>query len=289
MTYQINQDIKYAIVESVLRREISKLQRTGKLNENDEHYDSFVNTILPSCLFRWLVNEKDTQLYVCPFEGCHESSKQPRFAKIHIYKVHSKEIPEGVFSPAKFRRNCDVCLAGPFKNVANLNKHLKSRPHLKKVTEKGVADTKEKEKYNSIVYGEEQYELLLKKETKELEEDKDIIFFESNKTQQIYNSTKRKFTQIDELLENMSDKENESSSNKSYKKKRLNNLTSTFIEQDTTTDTDTSHNLGISPVKGHNSISQSRETAYLTPLMPINVNNINEKEIKHDESSEKEI
>ena len=155
MKDKIDEELKFKINSTKLEREISKLV----LSKDDEPYNVLVSTILPSCLFHWILNEKDTLMHICPFKDCYKISLQPRLAKKHLKDHHSNDIPTGMFDYDK----CETCNV-TFANKQNLKNHMRSRMHVFKAIKKGTANTEEEGLYNSIIYAQGQRDILKKKQ-----------------------------------------------------------------------------------------------------------------------------
>lgn len=204
---EISNRFKINIKDNVLQQEIRRLRQINKLKEDDKHYKVFINKILPSCLFRWHVNGRDTHKYVCPFKDCYQVSSETRYAKRHMREQHYNDIPEGVFN-TNYNEMCKTCEAGPFLRKEHLKSHLQSRSHLNKMIENETASIFEREKFKSIRYGDEQYKFFLEELTKEKEEDEALILLASEKSD--IKSGKRKSDQRDN-----SDKENDFSMSQS--------------------------------------------------------------------------
>lgn len=154
MNDKIDEALKFKIKSTKLEREISKLE----LSKDDERYNVFVSTILPSCMFHWILNEKDTLMYICPFKDCYKMTLQPRLAKKHLFDHHSNDLPTGILD---FFEKCETCNV-TFANKQNLKNHFRSRMHVFKAFKKGTANTEEEGLYNSIIHAQEQRDLLKK-------------------------------------------------------------------------------------------------------------------------------
>lgn len=143
MNDKIDKTLKFKIRQTVLEREKRKLE----IKEDDERYDIFINTILPSCLFHYIWNDQDTHMYKCPFRDCLVSTSKPHLAKKHLFHHHRNDLPTGAFNSER----CNACDAGPFANKQNLKKHFRCKRHAIKSVKKGIANAEEKALYDSIV------------------------------------------------------------------------------------------------------------------------------------------
>ena len=186
MSDKIDERLKFKINQFILEREINRLIQNKMLNEDDERYEIFVGTILPSCLFHHIGKNRNVfPNYMCPFKNCHKLLSRKVFAIRHMREQHYFELPLGVFNKNE-NDFCDICDAGPFIRKEHFTQHKKSNNHIYKAVKAGRASRNEIDKYNALMESKERSKSLLRKENKENHENSGSNTSESSETSYEY-------------------------------------------------------------------------------------------------------
>lgn len=82
----------------LVQSKINELIYFGRLNVNDHKYKYFVNSIIQSVVYEWILpNGHSSNSFRCPFDDCEALTSTSKLMEKHLRREHYDEIPYGVF------------------------------------------------------------------------------------------------------------------------------------------------------------------------------------------------